>query len=262
MGRYLRLLWVQVRASLAAAMQYRVNFLIDGVMSVWWMLWTLVPIWAVFRGRPTVAGWTFPESLLVAAWFTVLRGVLSGAINPSLLEIAERIRTGTLDFVLVKPADGQFLVSTAKFAPWKIVDVIAGVVMVVVAFRQMGRVPAPQHVALAALLLGCAVLVLYSLWILVVSAAFWVVRMDNLAFLLDSIFDAARWPLDVFRGAWKILFTFIIPLGLMTTYPARAILGTLDARTAVVATVGAVAFAALARFTWNRALARYTSASS
>jgi len=99
-------------------MQYRINFLIDGVMSVWWMLWTLVPIWAVFRGRPTVAGWTFPESLLVAAWFTVLRGVLSGAIHPSLLEIAERIRTGTLDFVLVKPADGQFLVSTAKFAPW------------------------------------------------------------------------------------------------------------------------------------------------
>jgi ABC-2 type transport system permease protein len=262
MRRYLRLFWIQLRASLATAMQYRVNFLVDGAMSLWWMLWTLVPLWVVFGNRESVAGWTFPEALLVAAWFTALRGVLAGAINPSLLEIGERIRTGTLDFVLIKPADGQFLVSTAKFAPWKVVDVIAGIVMAIVAFHQLGRVPAPAHVALALLLLFCAVLVLYSLWILVVSAAFWVVRLDNLAFLLDSVFDAARWPLDVFRGAWRILFTFVIPLGLMTTYPARAILGTLDATTAVTAIGGALAFAVAARAVWLRALARYTSASS
>jgi ABC-2 type transport system permease protein len=262
LGRYLRLLWIQIRASLAAAMQYRLNFVIDGVMSLWWMIWTLVPLWIVFSGRDSVAGWSLPEALLVAAWFTVLRGVLAGAINPSLLEIGERIRTGTLDFVLVKPADGQFLVSTSRFQPWKVVDVIAGVIMAVVAFDQLGRAPALHHVALSLLLLVCAVLVLYSLWILVISAAFWVVRLDNLAFLLDSIFDAARWPLDVFRGAWRIIFTFVIPLGLMTTYPARAILGTLAPSTAVLAVIGSVVFAALARAVWTQALRRYTSASS
>ncbi len=262
MGRYLRLFWIQLRASLATAMQYRINFLIDGVMSLWWMIWTLVPLWVVFGGRQDIAGWSFPEALLVAAWFTVLRGLLSGAINPSLIEIAERIRTGTLDFVLIKPADAQFLVSTSKFAPWKMVDVAAGITMVVVAFRQLGRVPELHHVGLAVLLLLCAVLVMYSLWILVVSAAFWVVRMDNLAFLLDSIFDAARWPLDVFRGVWRILFTFVIPLALMTTYPAMAILGTLDRRTALFALGGALLFAAVSRTLWRAAIRSYTSASS
>src|SRR5262245_32833445 len=113
MRRYGSLLWIQVRASLATAMQYRADFLIDGAISLWWMLWTLVPIAVVFHGREQVAGWSFPEALLVAAWFTLLRGVLEGAINPSLVQIGEQIRTGTLDFVLVKPADAQFLVSTA-----------------------------------------------------------------------------------------------------------------------------------------------------
>jgi len=262
MRRYARLFWIQLRASLATAMQYRADFLVDGVMSLWWMIWTLVPLWVVFGGRQSVAGWSFSEALLVAAWFTMLRGVLGGAINPSLVDIGERIRSGTLDFVLIKPADGQFLVSTSKFAPWKVVDLIAGVVIAVVAFGRIGRAPAPADVALAALLLGCAVLVMYSLWILIVSAAFWVVRLDNLVFLLDSIFDAARWPLDVFRGAWRILFTFVIPLGLMTTYPARAILGTLDGRTAAGALLGSAAFALIARLVWTQAVRRYTSASS
>lgn len=262
MIRYATLFWIQLRASLQTAMQYRVNFIIDGMMSLFWMMWTLIPLWAVFRGRDSVAGWSFPEALIVAGWFTILQGVLNGAINPSLVETTDRIRTGTLDFVLVKPADGQFLISTAKFAPWKVVNVISGAVMVVIAFRLLGRWPEPGDVALAALLLGVAVMTMYSLWILVVCAAFWVVRLDNLAYLLQSIFDAARWPLDVFRGAWRILFTFVIPLGLMTTYPARAILGTLAPQTTLVALVGALAFAALSRIVWTQALRRYTSASS
>ncbi len=262
MRRYLYLFWIQLRASLATAMQYRADFLIDGVISLWWMLWTLVPLTIVFGTQQTVAGWSFPEALVVAAWFTLLRGVIEGVINPSLVAIADHIRMGTLDFVLVKPADAQFLVSTSKFAPWKVFDVVAAVVMAVIAFTKLGRAPAPVDVVASLVLLGAGVMILYSIWILAVSAAFWVVKLDNLAFLFSSIFDAARWPLDVFRGAWKILFTFVIPLGLMTTYPARALLGTLAPASAAIAFGGALVFGALARFVWTRALANYTSASS
>jgi ABC-2 type transport system permease protein len=262
MIRYLRLLGVQLRASLATAMQYRVDFLVDGAISLWWMLWTLVPLWIVFRGRASVAGWTMEEALVVAAWFTVLRGILEGAINPSLVQVGEHIRTGTLDFVLLKPADTQFLISTGKFAPWKVVDLGAGVAMVVLAFSRMGRVPGVTDILLALVLLAAGVLVLYSLWILVVCASFWVVRLDNLGYLLSSIVDAARWPLDVFRGTWRVLFTFVIPLGLMTTYPAQAILGTLEGTTAIYALTGALGFAAAARLMWSTAIGKYTSASS
>ena len=61
-------------------------------------------------------------------------------------------------------------------------------------------------------LFGIATLLLYSLWILIVSAAFIVVKVDNLTYLFSSIFDAARWPASVFRGAVKFFFTFVIPL--------------------------------------------------
>ena len=54
------------------------------------------------------------------------------------------------------------------------------------------------------------------------------VRLDNLIYLFNSVFDAARWPASVFRGVWRIVFTFVVPLALMTTYPALALLGRLD----------------------------------
>ncbi|HLU64674.1 MAG TPA: ABC-2 family transporter protein, partial [Kofleriaceae bacterium] len=107
-----------------------------------------------------------------------------------------------------------------------------------------------------------AALVLYSLWILIVSASFWVIRLDNLVYLFDAVFDAARWPIQVFKGVWRILFTFVVPLALMTTFPAMAVLGRLDARTAAWALVGSLGFAALARGLWKAAIRSYTSASS
>ena len=262
MVRYLRLLGIQLRASTAVAMQYRVDFLVQGALALFWSTWSLVPIAVVYGRRSSIAGWSFEESLVVVGWFLVMKSILEGAVNPSLTNVVEHIRKGTLDFVLLKPADAQFLVSTTKFAPWRIADAIAGVVIFVIAFHRLGRAPSAGAVGAAVLLLGCAALTLYSLWILVISAAFFVVKIDNLSFLFVSIFDAARWPVDVFRGVLRAVFTVVVPLALMTTFPARALLGTLSPLHALLALCGAVVFALFARLVWSRSIGHYTSASS
>jgi ABC-2 type transport system permease protein len=262
MARYVRLLGVQIRASLQLALQYRWDFLLEGFLALFGVAVALLPLWIAFQDRPTVAGWTFPEALVVLGWFTVLKGVLEGAINPSLVAVVDHIRTGTLDFVLLKPADAQFLVSTARFVPWRLLDVAAGLGILVYAFAQMGRAPSLLHLAGAIALFGSALLILYSLWILVISAAFHVVRIDNLAFLFTAIFDAARWPATVFRGVLRLVFTVVIPLALMTTYPSMALLGTLEPPAALGTVGGAVAFAAFSRLVWRRSVGKYTSASS
>jgi len=260
--RYLRLLGVQLRASAATAMQYRVEFLVEGALALFWTAWSLVPLLVVFGRRPSVAGWTFDEALVVMGWFTVMKGVLEGAVNPSLTTVVEHIRKGTLDFVLLKPADAQFLVSTAKFEPWRVVDVLGGVAIFAVAFHRMGRAPGAGEIAVALVLLVCASLVLYSLWILVVASAFYVVKVDNLSYLFVSIYDAARWPVSVFRGVLRLVFTFVVPLALMTTFPALALLGRLSPLSAAQAFLGALLFAVLARMVWVRSIGKYTSASS
>jgi viologen exporter family transport system permease protein len=261
-ARYLRLLGVQLRASLAQSLQYRAEFLGEGALAVFWVFWSLVPLVVVYGHRPSVAGWTFDEALVVMGWFTLMKGVLEGAVNPSLASVVEHIRKGTLDFVLLKPADAQFLMSTAKFEPWRVVDLLGAVAIFAVAFHRLGRLPGAGDALAGLALLLCATAILYSLWILVISAAFFVVKVDNLSFLFSSIFDAARWPITVFRGAWRALFTFVVPLALMTTFPAMALLGRLDLSTTLGSLAGATLFSLLARRVWLRAVGHYTSASS
>ncbi len=262
MRRAFAIVRAQLRASIALGLQYRLEFLVEGGLAVLWIAVTLVPLLVVFGTRQVVEGWTFPEMLLVLGWFVALKGVLEGAVSPSLTAVIEHVRKGTLDFVLLKPADAQLLVSVAKLEPWRIVDLIGAGLIFAYAFSRLGRPPTAGEVLAAGGMLVGALLVLYSIAILVVSIAFFAVRVDNLLYLFQSVFDVARWPSTIFRGFLAVLFTYVLPLALMTTYPALALLGRLRVGTALGALAGAIAFAAFARVLWSLSIRKYTSASS
>src|SRR6185295_1040845 len=174
----------------------------------------------------------------------------------------EQIRKGTFDFVLLKPKDAQFLVSTARVMPWRAVNLATAAGVFAYGFVKLGRTPSFAHVATAGVLLFASVAILYSMWMLAVTLAFWVVKVDNLTVLFGAVFDAARWPSSVFRGAVHILFTFVIPLGVMTTFPANALLGRVSLAQIGGAALGATIALGVSRFVWTRAMSRYTSASS
>ena len=246
------------------AAQYRWDFIIDGLISIFWTTTAVIPLFVVYGGASTggIPGWTLSEALVVIGWFILLQGVLEGAINPGLTAVVDHIRKGTLDFVLLKPADAQFLVSTSRFALWRVTSVLMGLVIFGIAFARLERWPSASGVLQAILLAGLAIAVLYSLWILIVSLAFYVVKVDNLTYLFTSIFDAARWPATVFRGVLHLVFTFVIPLALMTTYPAEALLGRLAWATLGTSLLGTVVLATISRQVWLMSIRRYTSASS
>jgi len=262
MRGYLSLLAFQLRTSFALALQYRVDFVLEGFIEVFWTVTALVPLFVIYDVREAVAGWSFGEALMVTGCFTLLQAVLEGVISPCMTLVVEQIRKGTFDFVLLKPKDSQFLVSTARVMPWRAVNVVTAGVLFAVGFAEIGRAPALLDLAVAAALLVAGIAILYSLWMVAASVAFWVVKIDNLTFLFSSIFDAARWPSSVFRGFLRVLFTFVIPLAVMTTFPAQALLG----RAGTVEIVGGLGTAVLAlvvsRRLWVRAVGRYTSASS
>jgi len=260
--KYIRLLAIQLRISLASAMAYRANFLLEGAMSAAWMLLTLLPLAVLYNVRTEVNGWDLSAALIVMAYFTGLRALLEGVISPSLVQLVEKIRDGSFDYVLLKPVDAQAMISASRYEPWKLFDMAIAIGMVIYAFWRRGEAPPAADIALGIGLYIAGAVAMYSLWIICAAASFWVGRLDNLMYLLGAIFDTARWPVYVLPGLWRMVFTFIIPIAVMTTFPAMGLLGTLDARRAIATIAGALAMLAISRVVWRSAIRNYTSASS
>lgn len=263
MRRALELLKVQLKASVMLAVQYRLDFVLDLVIGLFWTVAAVLPLFVVYGGASSaqgVPGWSFGETLLVVGCFITLQAVIDGAISPSLSSVLDHVRKGTLDFVLLKPHDAQLLVSTARFQLWRAAGLIHASIVFGLGFRELGHGPSLLGVLEALLLLLVATALLYSLWLLIVSVSFYAVKVDNLSSLFTSIFDAARWPASVFRGVFRVVFTFVIPLVVMTTMPAEALLGRLPWTSLVGSIIGAGVFAVVARAVWLLSLRRYTSA--
>ena len=258
--------WVAVgaqwRVAWMTALQYRSNFVAEAVMTLFWLGWTVAPLFFVFHQRSTIGGWTWNEALIVTGFFVTLQGLLDGIVDPNLRGVVEHVRKGTLDFVLLKPHDAQLLVSVSRTVPAKIFHVLGGLGLVAWSASRLDRAPTAADVAVAAALLGAGALALYGLWLVIVSTAFWFVRIDNLSYLLSSILDAGRWPVTIYRTTVRFVLTFIVPVGIMTTWPALALRGQMGPATALVAIGTSAAFLITSRFVWRFALRHYASASS
>ena len=262
MTKYARLLAVQLRMSLASAIAYRANFVFEGFGSILWLALTLLPLFVLFQSRPTFAGWDAPSALIVMAYFAALRALLEGLVSPSLVDLVEKVRQGSFDYILLKPVDAQAMVSASRCEPWKIFDLLGAIALLVYAFVLRGAAPSPTEMLAGAVLFVAGAIAMYSLWIVCAALAFWAGRLDNLIYLLGAIFDTARWPVQVFPGLWRVVFTFVIPIAIMTTFPAMALLGSLDARTAFATIAGSLAMLVASRLVWRAAIRSYTSASS
>ncbi len=101
-----------------------------------------------------------------------------------------------------------------------------------------------------------------SLWLMMVSLAFWFVRLDNFTELFYGFYEAGRYPVAIYRGVVRVVLTFVVPIAFVTTFPASALLGRLDQETASIALAFAIGLFFLSNRFWNLALRHYSSASS
>ena len=104
--------------------------------------------------------------------------------------------------------------------------------------------------------------VVYAIWVVLMSLAFWFVSVENIATLFDAVFEGARYPVSAYPVALRFLFFYLLPIAWTTTIPASALTGRLSLGTAVAAGAVGVGAFVFSRLLWKAAIRHYTGASS
>lgn len=260
--QYLRLLGIFYKNALISELEYRVQFWANLGLSLFWLVWAALGVRVFFFSTETIAGWSYPELLVVVGIFFALNGFRQAIIQPNLSQLSSHIRTGTLDYILTRPIDSQFLVSLRHLGVHNWGDPLLGLGLVAFAFTRLGRWPAPGDLALFAVAALAAALLLYSLNLALQTTTIWLVNLERADTLVWSLLEAGRFPVSFYRGWVRTALTVVVPVALFTTFPAQALLGRLAPATAALSLgVAAGAFVAASAF-WRFALRSYTGASS
>ena len=259
--RSVRVIMALLRVALMNAAQYRASFVVDLLTGAISSVGVILPLIFVFDHTADLGGWSFDESLLVTGFFLLLQGLVGFAVEPNLSAVVEGVRSGALDYLVLKPVDAQLAASLQRVAPAKAWDIFAGGGVTAWGLAHLPTPSAGQFLTAGALL-ALGLLATYGLWVLVICTSFWFVRVDNLRFLLTAVLDAGRWPVGIYRGWVRLVLTVVIPVAVVTSFPALALIGRLNPTLVVQAAGVCVALLVASRLSWLAALRHYTSASS
>jgi ABC-2 type transport system permease protein len=264
--RYGRLLGSLARYTLAREMAFRGNFLVKVSVEVIWLGIILAFYRTVFARTNAIAGWDESQYLFFVGCYFALNGLIETLFLENCNEFAEMIRSGDLDFLLLKPIDEQFLITCRKVDWATVPNVAMGAGLMLFALLQMHWHFDPYRIAGFLVLFLCGLLLAYSFMLVLTSISVWMVRNQSLMEMWWLFSSLARYPSEIFKQGWAEplgrLFTYIIPILLVVNVPARVMVKVLDPGMIGFTLLATVAGFWASRLFFQRALRSYRSASS
>jgi ABC-2 type transport system permease protein len=95
------------------------------------------------------------------------------------------------------------------------------------------------------------------------SVSFWTVRAQGIVWGYYNLFNIARMPDEAFRGVFKGVFTFVLPVLLVSNVPVRVLAGKITSPFVCLVLFGlGIFWAVCSEWFWRFSLRRYTSASN
>ena len=267
---YLRLYIEFLRNALVREMTFRANFLITLVTRAFWLSAQLLLFEVIYSHVDAIGDWTRYEYFAFMATGMLVNAIVETFFMPNCANFSELIRTGDLDFALLKPIDTQFLVSFEKVNLPMLVQVVLAGILMWYSLAHLDVTVTAGRVLTYFILIAVAVAFFYSLMIALAATSVWFGRNQGLYDFWFYVTVFARYPREIYAGsaagdAISFGFSFIIPILLVMTIPSRVLLGkVLDPSWLMVFVAPAITLVMLwvSRRIFNWSVNNYRSASS
>jgi ABC-2 type transport system permease protein len=170
------------------------------------------------------------------------------------------IVNGDFDFILLKPVNVLF---RSLLGGADVMDLltIPPLILVTIYFANLLH-PSLSQIILYIVLLLNAFVIATSFHIAVLAFGIITLEVDHIVMIYRDLTNLGKLPIDIYKQPLKGILTYLIPVGLMMTIPAKAMFGMVGmGAVALSFAVGLLVFY-LSLKIWNFALKKYTSASS
>ena len=262
-GRILRRFW---KNSLIREMSFRGHFLVNVISELLWIALLLVFIRVIFTKTADICGWTEEQYLFLMGTHLLVTSLFETFFFDNCWRISQLVRTGDLDFVLVRPASAQFLLSFERIDFSPLANIPVGVALCVYALRVQGEPITGVQIALFVALLAGGVLILYALLFMFAVTSVWLIRQTGMESLWFYAVSLARYPAEIYRrfagGALWFALVFVVPVLMVANLPANVMVRTFEPAMVGYVLLSGFVLLAISSLVFRVALRWYRSASS
>lgn len=263
MTRYLKIYAALWQNSVVREMGFKSNFILWIFVELLWFALQLSFIAVIYQHTDRIVDWRKWQVVLLMGTSHFLQQLFTAFFLNNCVQIPEHIRTGRMDFLLLLPINTRFVVSLRQVDLGAFVNAASALVVMFYAGSQLQLSPSLWQIVAFLLMCFAGLLIHYSLMFLLASSSFWTVKAQGIMWGYYNLFNIARLPDSAFRGGFKMVFTYVLPMLLVSNVPAKIVLNKLSSPWEMLLLVAiSVALLVVSELVWRLSLRRYTSASS
>jgi len=258
--KHLKIWLMLVRINVMSQMEYRANFVTGILMEAGYLIVKILYVIVAYRAGKTIAGYGPDEILVFVGTFVFSTGFYAGIFMMNFFQLSTLVRDGSFDTLLTKPVNTQFLATFRRsdIGPF-LTDTIAGAVMVAMGLVRLGAGFNVLGIIGWAFFASSGAAVGYALWLLPQTLVFRVVRADAIAGLSDAFWDFNNVPMIVYGRVGQMVGVFLIPIFVVTNFPALFALGRMPPLYFAWGIIAPVLFGWIASRCWKSSLKHYAS---
>jgi ABC-2 type transport system permease protein len=261
--RYLTIYAALWKNSVAREMSFKGNFILWIIVELLWFGLQLSFVSVVFSQTNSVGTWTKWQMVMLVGASNFIQQIYQAFFLTNCTALSELIRTGKMDFLLALPVNTRFIVSTRQVDLGAFVNAAFGLCVLIFASHKAGVHPTFVQLCGFSVLCIVGVMIHYSLMFMLAAISFWTVRAQGIVWGYYNLFNIARMPDEAFKGVFKAVFTFALPVLLVSNVPTRLLANTLSSPWPWMLLLGVgLIWALISEWFWRLSLRRYTSAST
>lgn len=171
------------------------------------------------------------------------------------------IVSGSFDLLLVKPVNSLFRILFGGTDFLDFVTLFPFIIFIVIVIAQLPQISL-LGLLFYLLLLVNAMIIAMSFHILVMALAILTLEIDHAIMIYRDFTGMGKLPVDIYGEPLRSFVTFVIPVGIMMTFPVKSLVGLLSFNAVIMAFAFGIILFIVSLTVWNYSLSQYTSASS
>ena len=257
---YFRYFRISVRSQLI----YRSSFILQTIGHFLVTGIEFFGMWALFARFGNLRGWALPEVAFFYGTVNIAFAIADG-LGRGFDLFSGFVKNGDFDRLLLRPRSTALQLLGHELTLRRVGRLTQGLVVLIWA-ASAGNVTwsAPVFLLLGLSICGAAALFL-GLYVLQATLSFWTVEtLEIMNTMTYGGVETAQYPLELYRGWFRKLFTYVVPLAAVTYYPLSLILERPGATllTGWISPLAGFAFLLLTAPVWRFGVRHYTSTGS
>lgn len=174
----------------------------------------------------------------------------------------QKVVNGELDFYLAKPMNPLFRILTGQTDFLDLTTLVMLLAYIAWFLPRSSITVNPVSVIVFFLLFASALLIALAFHIVVVAIGVIALEVDHTIMIYRDVTQMARFPIDIYTEPLRSILTFALPVAIMFTVPAKALMGLISPLTIITSLLITFLSLLLSLRLWRYALTKYSSASS